>query len=120
MSSIPYGFIVNSISLQPGETRSLEYTFSSMGITSSGKSKGSGFETDMFKVYPNPNSIGIVNITNSEKINELIIYSMTGKIVWKFKNQKQSFNVSGLKTGIYIIKIKADNKLYTRKISVLE
>jgi len=120
MSSIPDGFIVNSISLQPGETRSLEYTFSSMGITSSGKSKGSGFETDMFKVYPNPNSIGIVNITNSEKINELIIYSMTGKIVWKFKNQKQSFNVSGLKTGIYIIKIKADNKLYTRKISVLE
>jgi hypothetical protein len=119
-ADIADGFIVNNISLLPGETKSFEYTFTTMGTISSIKTVGCGFDADLFKIYPNPNSSGILNITNSEKIDELLVYSLTGKVLRKFINQTESYNISGLESGVYIIQIKADNIIYSKRLFVLK
>ena len=119
MSEVPEGFIENNISLLSGETKSFEYTFSSMGVPSSIKTVGSGSEADLFNVYPNPNSTGILNITNSEIIDELLIYSLTGIMLKKFQNQSHYYNIEELETGIYIIQIIAGNNLYAKRLIVM-
>jgi hypothetical protein len=113
------GFIVNSISLMPGESKSYEYSFSSSGIHSSIRSESSGFEADLFSVYPNPNSTGILNITNSENIDMVLIYSLTGRLVKKFQNQAHNYDIGGLETGIYIIQIKKDNNFYAKRLWII-
>jgi hypothetical protein len=86
-------------------------------------------QTDYFipeiEVFPNPTK-GIVNIKISierTKLIELDIYDLTGKKIQskKFNNISEietSVNLSGEKSGIYICKIKTDNKVYVKKISL--
>lgn len=113
------GFIVNRVSLMPGETKSYAYTFSLLGIHSSIHSESSGFEPDGFSIYPNPNSTGILNIRNSQKIDMVLIYSLTGRLVKKFQNQKSNYFVGELETGIYIIQIKADHNFYAKRLCIV-
>jgi len=113
------GFIVINVSLLPGETKSYEYAFSSTDITTGINTDGSKSENDPFIVYPNPNSTGSLNITNSEKIDELLIYSMKGEMVKKFQNQGHYYNIGALKPGIYIVQIKADNIYYARRLIIM-
>jgi len=113
------GFIVINVSLLPGETKSYEYTFSPMDISTGINIEGAKSEPDLFKVFPNPNSTGSLNITNSEKIDELFIYSMTGKMVKRFQNQARSYDIGGLKPGIYIVQIKADNIYYAKRLIII-
>ncbi len=74
-------------------------------------------ETDNFssvKIYPNP--VGnILNIQSYEKINSIEIFSLTGQLL--LTTQKNSFDVSFLTGGIYVIKIQTGNgKVETKKL----
>lgn len=119
MSEIHEGFIENNISLLPGETKSFGYTYSSLGATTSIKTLGLGFDEDVFKLYPNPNSTDILNITNAENIDELLIYSIRGDLIKRFRTKYGSYNIRDLKSGVYIILIKAGNNQYTKRLSIL-
>lgn len=119
ISELHEGFIENNISILPGETRSFEYTFSSMGITSSIKKGDSGFEEDGFRVYPNPNSTGVLEISNREYIDELFIYSLMGKMMKKFENHTHTYRIEDLESGMYIIKIKSHNKFYAKRLFIV-
>ncbi|MEW4923215.1 T9SS type A sorting domain-containing protein [Algibacter sp. 2305UL17-15] len=65
------------------------------------------------KLYPNPTS---TIVTISHNIKHVSVFDVTGKKV--FETAKNSFNVSKLKTGIYLIEITLDsgNKVVKRLI----
>ncbi len=66
------------------------------------------------KIYPNP--VGnILNVKSDEKIRSVQILSLTGQVLWNA--QMKSFDVSFLKTGVYLIKIQTENgKVETKKL----
>ena len=62
-----------------------------------------------FKIYPNPTT-DIIYIERIEKINsdfKVELYDLMGRQVdyWNFSDEKESINVSGLKEGIYFLKL---------------
>lgn len=113
--TIEDGFIVINTSLQPGETKTYQFTF---GIPTDINTIGSDIRSNLFNIYPNPNSTGTLNISDSENINELQIYSMTGKLVRSFRNKVGSYPINELPSGIYLIQIKAGTKFYVRRLIV--
>ena len=54
------------------------------------------------KVYPNPTN-GILNISNTNNIKEIVIYNITGVKVKTFK-ATQTLDISELSTGLYFLK----------------
>ena len=117
--TIDDGFIVVNASLLPAETKTFEFTFKPLGFPSAIDTEESGLEADLFKLYPNPNTDGILNITESENIDKVLVYSLTGKMVKKFESQSHSFDITGLETGVYIVQISADNIFYAKKLFIV-
>lgn len=73
---------------------------------------------DFFKIFPNPSSDSI-NVSNSKNIlNSIIIYDVKGKLIKKINSGKliQTFNISNLKAGIYIIRINNTKSIKFLKI----
>lgn len=71
-----------------------------------------------FKMYPNPlndNYLNIVN-KNSVTINELSIFTINGKKVVSIKNPKNTINLNGLKTGLYIVKLTSEKGIHHQKL----
>ncbi|MBD0830934.1 T9SS type A sorting domain-containing protein [Aestuariibaculum sediminum] len=71
-----------------------------------------------FKIYPNPTTIGFVNINskNNSKI-EVSVFSLLGKQILK-QSVTNKLDVSGLNQGVYIIKATQNNKSITKKLIV--
>ncbi len=76
-------------------------------------------ESESFVIYPNPVN-EFVNITfTNENIHEISIYDMAGKMLVKQaanKQNKEQVNLSGLKSGIYTVKIQTTDEVFTTKI----
>ncbi len=70
-------------------------------------------ETDI-NVYPNPAS-DIIYI-NSTGLPEVQIISINGKLINTFNASE--INISGLKNGIYFLKIITDDKIFVKKIII--
>jgi len=71
------------------------------------------------KVYPNPVTKGILNITsNSNETKSVAVYDVLGKQVVNTTVSNQPINVSNLKSGVYIVKITEAGKTATRKLVV--
>lgn len=72
-----------------------------------------------FKIYPNPTSIGYVNIssTTNETIS-VTVFDVLGKRVLNQKVNNDRLNVSALKSGIYIMKISQNNGIVTKKLVI--
>lgn len=75
-----------------------------------------------FYVYPNPND-GILNIDfNGEKYTSIQIYNSTGNLVYSKKvNAENALQIdlsSVLKTGIYVVSLKSDSKITSKKLMV--
>ncbi len=69
-------------------------------------------------VYPNPTN-GELNLNSLDKsIEKVIISDIAGKqIITKTSiKQNETFDLSNLENGVYVIKIKVDNKTFTTKI----
>jgi len=71
------------------------------------------------KVYPNPVTKGILNITSSSnETKSVAVYDVLGKQVVNTTVSNQPINVSNLKSGVYIVKITEAGKTATRKLVV--
>ena len=69
-----------------------------------------------FQIYPNPAS-DYFKLTNNS--DEILIYDLFGKVVKKYKgnfsNEKQ-FDISKLKSGVYIISTFLNNSIKNHKL----
>lgn len=71
-------------------------------------------------MYPNPVSGGKVVITSSNSVGKQVeIYTLLGNSVYN-KNLKfnEVLDVSNLTVGIYIIKVKENERISTRKLII--
>ena len=79
------------------------------------------FESEKFEIYPNPANtyfeIQFGNINLKETSVE--IYDMNGRLVsTKNADQNQQVDVSALSQGVYVVKIEANDKLFTEKLII--
>ena len=77
------------------------------------------FETNNFKVYPNPTATGFVNITstNANEMN-VAIFDILGKQVVNAMVSNNRLNVSTLNAGVYIMKISQNGASVTKKLVI--
>jgi hypothetical protein len=77
------------------------------------------FTSNKFKVYPNPTSLGFVNIAsaNSEAIS-VAVYDILGKAVITETLTNNRLNVSTLNSGVYIMKMTQNNASVTKKLII--
>lgn len=73
---------------------------------------------EAIEIYPNPVS-EILNIELNENINDIEIYSLSGKLVLKknkINSSKDEINISKIDTGIYYVKIRIREKEIIKRI----
>lgn len=72
-------------------------------------------KSEEISISPNPAS-GLVSVSgvNADKIE---LFSMSGELMLRVKSTNQ-FDVSQVASGIYIVKVTAENDIYTSKLSV--
>ena len=74
---------------------------------------------DGFAMYPNPTSIGYVNISSkSQTAMKVGVYDILGKQVINQTVTNNRLEVSNLTTGIYIMKISQDDATTTKKLVI--
>ena len=77
------------------------------------------FSADSFKVFPNPTSTGFVNIvSNNNDATSVAVYDILGKQVINESLTNDRLNVSGLNTGVYILKITQNDASVTKKLVI--
>jgi 1,4-alpha-glucan branching enzyme len=62
-----------------------------------------------FSIYPNPTT---TSFSVNTPVSDIEIYDLTGKLVKSFKgdfNKTDAFDISGLNTGMYIVKVENNN-----------
>jgi hypothetical protein len=75
-------------------------------------------------VYPNPiiNNKTITIQANINGVSDLQVVDLTGKLIFNtqvdFKNNSTEINLDGISNGTYLIKLKNQDKLLTKKISI--
>lgn len=67
------------------------------------------------KIYPNPVK-DVLNINSNKKINSIEIFSLTGQLIRTLDNNLKQINVSDLKKGIYLLRVKSEGKDESFKI----
>ncbi|MDP2386928.1 MAG: T9SS type A sorting domain-containing protein [Bacteroidota bacterium] len=73
-----------------------------------------------FLLYPNPASdkVHIQQNTSSQKINEVVLINTYGSEYKLNLNDKNEVDVSQLAEGVYIVKIKTNAGIITKKIVI--
>ena len=73
--------------------------------------------TSNIKLYPNP-TMGVLNIgTDTEA--EIYIYATDGSLVGNFSMiHNKRIDLSHLSNGIYFVKVKSEDQVVTRKVSL--
>ncbi len=75
-----------------------------------------------FEFYPNPSDQNVVILTGSENYSELVLTNMLGQPVLLMpieNNQsKINVNVSSLTEGIYLLSLKTEGQIVTKKLSI--
>ena len=72
------------------------------------------------KIFPNPVTSGNIFVQSSETIKSILIFNSLGQIMFenKFNNKLTNIELSGYKSGVYLVKVKADKRIINRKIQV--
>ena len=74
---------------------------------------------EVFLVYPNPSSLGYINIkTQSKGAISIVIFNVLGEIVLQPMTTTSSVDISSLNTGVYILKIEQGENSITKKLVV--
>ena len=74
---------------------------------------------DLFKIFPNPTSLGFVNIKGLSNTDvSVAVYDILGKQVKNETLTNNQLNVSNLNTGVYILKITQNNATITKKLVI--
>ena len=77
------------------------------------------FNASSFKVFPNPTSLGYVNIKTSNAADvSVAVYDILGKEVITSKIKDDQLDVSSLNAGVYIMKITQNNASITKKLII--
>ena len=112
------GYIVVPLNIAAGATETFTYALRyeiPMSIFDIKKKDTS----NMFAMYPNPNTDGILYFTNGEDISDIHIYSLSGKAVVRLKGGMNSYTIGTLDPGIYVLTLKTLNNGYvSRKLIV--
>jgi hypothetical protein len=74
-------------------------------------------QNEEFKIYPNP-AKDYVSIQTSEKVNEVYIFDIFGKIRLQSTSYNGKIDVSALKRGIYVMQIITDKGTHTEKLII--
>ncbi|WP_299060225.1 family 16 glycosylhydrolase [uncultured Polaribacter sp.] len=75
------------------------------------------FFSAQFLVYPNPAS-NFISIKSKNFIDKIEIYSCIGQLVLKEEKITKNLNINNLQSGLYLMKIYANNKVATQKILI--
>ncbi len=80
-------------------------------------------KTSSFALYPNPATneltIELEGFINNTEIVAVLYSGFGGKVAsWKLNNQESRLNVSAIKSGIYLLKIKSDKQESTQLIVI--
>jgi len=70
-------------------------------------------------VYPNPSSDQVYVDFGKNKVSKICLYSVNGALVFEenIKNKSHEIiDISGLRTGVYFVKVFGDNNVCTKKI----
>jgi len=77
------------------------------------------FTGNNFKVFPNPTSLGYINISSkNQSVMKVGVYDILGKQVIEETVSNKLLDVSALNSGIYIMKISQDNVTVTKKLVI--
>lgn len=97
-------WIVNSLHAQSPEPPLLETT------------KASALQ---FTIYPNPLNQGPLYIQcSSPSPKEVILYNVMGETVFQAYTQENTFDLSYLNTGIYLIRVTQDEKTGVQRLVI--
>lgn len=73
-------------------------------------------------IYPNPTSNNTIYVTSTTTLKDIIVYNVNGQIVQQIKNPNtintETYQVSNLNSGFYMIKLSSDSGSTTKKIIV--
>ncbi len=72
-------------------------------------------ETPKLTLYPNPVSNSLY-LTSNQKIENVLIYNITGALVKSISNNPESIDVSNLNSGSYLVKVTTNEGSFTQKI----
>ena len=67
-------------------------------------------------IYPNPVNSELHIKTDNIKVEEVILYNILGEPIKKIKLENNTIDTSIISTGIYLLKIKTDKGIITKKI----
>lgn len=77
------------------------------------------FTSNGFRLYPNPTNSGFVTISSSNnEVMSVQVFDILGKQVKQETLTNTTLNVSGLNSGIYIVKITQNNTSTTKKLVI--
>ena len=71
------------------------------------------------EIYPNPaNSFFVIRCPLPVK--EIEIFDVSGKLIKEitFSSKEPKISLKGIKTGVYLLKIKTENKEFTKKLII--
>lgn len=72
------------------------------------------FASEKINLYPNPTN-GIINIPSQFAINKIVIYDLSGKVLFEKALQTSTVDIQNLTSGMYLIKLFAEDKNYQAK-----
>ncbi|MDP2061402.1 MAG: fibronectin type III domain-containing protein, partial [Flavobacteriaceae bacterium] len=96
-------------------------TFGDLGTHTITTLSSPGFGQEVFKIYPNPVSSGVVFIQSNQIVEKLSVYNLLGQLVKEVNAPKENQPVvlNNLSKGVYLAKITFEgNKSVTRKIVI--
>jgi hypothetical protein len=77
------------------------------------------FTSNNLSIYPNPTSLGHVNIKSRSGSNmNVSVFDLLGKQVLKETVNNERLNVSSLNAGVYIMKVSQDDATTTKKLVI--
>jgi len=71
-----------------------------------------------FNIYPNPARERLNIITEESIVDEIVIYSLTGRKVMHTRLENSTINISELQPGIYFVEVTIENTLLRQKLLV--
>ena len=105
-SSQNEGILIDNLSI----SQTFNETLSTDQILSSNQTIG---------LFPNPTNKGFVNITNNVSGQIIVdVYDILGKVIISSKIDNNRLDVSNLKAGMYVIKIKQNDIITTKKLII--
>jgi len=77
---------------------------------------GDNVEASKLTLYPNPVADQLYISSDNQKVENVMIYSLSGAVVKSISNEVESIDVSNLTTGNYLVKVTTDQGSFTKKI----